>query len=197
MAKKKITFDPNASYMEEAAQPVYDADLSQVEYDPMIDGGDMPYIPQGRGGHNPYANPYANPKQQQYRPINQGFVDVDNIHNFSNQQRNPQQQFQQQMYEASQEPGIDYRTAGKNVELMSGALDAFNSVDRSTSAGSDNEVYAIGVAIKSIQDAIKVLRDVEYWIPATHERLAPQLKKVGTPIVKALAAYAEKIEQLK
>ena len=193
MAKKKITFDPNASYMEESAQPVYDADLSQVEYDPMIDDGDMPYISQGRGGRNPYANP----NQQQYRPINQGFVDVNNIQNFSNQHQNPQQHFQQQMYEATQEPGIDYRTAGKNVELMSGALDAFNSVDRSTSAGSDNEVYAIGVAIKSIQDAIKVLRDVEYWIPSTHERLAPQLKKVGTPIVKAVAAYAEKIEQLK
>lgn len=192
MAKKKITFDPNASYMEEGVQHVNDVDLSQVEYDPMLDG-DMPYIPSGQNGVNPYV-------QQQMRPqvpITQGFVDVDNIQNFSNPQQNSQHNFQTQMYEATQDQGLEYDMAGKNVEVMSGALNAFNSIDQSTSAGSDNEEYAVGVAIESIHSAIKVLKDVEYWIPTTHEGLTPKLKEIGSPIVRALSAYAEKIDQLK
>jgi len=191
---KKITFDPNASFMEEDQQQVTNADLSQVEYDPMDDGS-MPYMPQD-------GNMYQSP-QQAGVPIQKGYVDINNIENFSNPQgghpNQPNPQYNQQMYEATQEPGLDYGQAAQNIEQMSGVTDLFNSVDQSTGggAGSDTDLYAIGVAIKSLRDTIKVLKDVDYWIPQQHSQHSSQLKKIGTPIANALTVYVEKIEKMK
>lgn len=208
MAKKKITFDPNAAFMEVQQQIVHDtdlseqqqivenSDLSQVEYDPMIDDGNMPYM--ASHGGQPYQQPY----QQQQVPIQKGYVDVNNIQNFSNpqgqQQGQQNPQYQQQMHEAAaQEPGLDYGKASQNIGEMSNVMDSFNTVDKSTANHNDTELYAISVAIKTLSDAIKVLKDVDYWIPTQHERHAPQLKKVGQPIVKALSIYADKIGKMK
>lgn len=203
MAKKKLTFDPNAAFAQVQNQIVHDteyteqqqivenADLSQAEYDPMIDDGNMPYIP-SNGGRS-----YQQPYQQQQVPIQKGFVDVNNIQNFVGQQGQAQS-YQPQMYEAaSQEPGIDYGQASKNIGEMANVIDIFNTVDQSTPDHSDNETYAISVALKTLSDAIKVLKDVDYWIPAQHERHTLQLKKVGQPIVRALSVYVEKIEKMK
>lgn len=193
MAKKKITFDPNASFMEEPQQIVADADLSHVEYDPMDDGS-MPYMPQG-------GNMYQ-PPQHIGVPIEKGFIDMNNIQNFSTQQRGqqtnqPNPQYHRQMYEAAQEPGLDYGKAAQNIEKLSSVTDLFNSVDRSTGSAGDTDLYAIGVAIKSLRDAVKVLKDVDYWIPQQHSQHSAQLKKIGSPIANALTVYADKIEKMK
>lgn len=199
MAKKKITFDPTAAFsavqqqmvhdvdLSESQQIVENADLSQAEYDPMIDDGNLPYIPS-----TGMAQPY-----QQYRPpqipTQQGFMNGNNMI----PQGQPQP-YQQQMYEgATQESGLDYSQASKNIGDMKGVIDTFNTVDQSTSNYNDNDVYAISVALKSLNDAIKVLKDVDYWIPTQHERYTAQLKKIGHPIVNALSVYVEKIEKLK
>lgn len=181
MAKKpqKITFDPSASFMEveEQQQFVNDVDLSNVEYDPMMDVQNVPH-------------------QASNQPVQ--FVDVNNLQNQQPQQQtyNSAQQFQQALAESYQEPEVSYGEANKNLSRMTGALDVFNSVDTRQSLSSENEEFAIGEAVKAIHKAIHILKEVDYWLPNGHANIAPKLKQVGSPIVKALTAYVNKIEQL-
>ena len=63
--------------------------------------------------------------------------------------------------------------------------------------GNDVQQYAYSVALKSLHDSIKMLKEIDYWIPPAKEEYVPALKQIAAPIIKALTAYVSKVESLK
>lgn len=146
----------------------------QIEsYDPADD--DIPYIP-GMG------TPKTNKPPQ--------FVDLSNPASYSNIQPNGAPQNE------SVAPVPEYKK-GLTVDKVRNMMDTMSDLTADTdSDGSNVQKYAFGVAIKSLYDAIKMLKEVDYWIPEGKQGYTESLKKIATPIVQALDAYVKKIEML-
>jgi len=132
------------------------------------------------------------------------FLDLNNPQNFSNVGNNPQQQ-QPYMpqYQVPQQPtgpnfeGIKDK-AGMGSKINS-IMEMGDKIDVDVNTG-DSAVnsgkYGITKAVSSLHEAIKMLKDIDYWIPKGKEEYAPQLKKISQPITKALEAYVSKVESL-
>lgn len=170
------------------------------DYNPMEDDGDLPYIPKMPKSSGAYARPL---NEQRSVPLQNGFIDVDNIHNYSNsgatqQQPNPAATFQKSLAEMQSTATPSFNTAQQNISKLTQIMGDINNIAGTTdNAGNDVQKYAYSVAIKSINEAIKMLREVDYWIPPTKSEYAPALKGIAQPIIKALTAYVTKVESLK
>lgn len=161
---------------------------SMEDYNP--DDVDLPYIPSMQS------------VQQNTPPA---YIDINNIQSYSarsqpqkRNQGNPYKQYA--LNEGGGEPVFDVsrETAEENLNKMTDILKKVNGQIEQTDADSkDLKQYAIGVAIKSMRDAIRMLQEVDYWIPSGKEEYASKLKAIGNPIAKALTAYVNKVETLK
>lgn len=148
-----------------------------------IENENIAYQPQGNGYNR---NQYQRPTQ---RPTH------------ATQQMSPQQvqQLNQQheQMQRSMANGPTRNDAYSNLDRMTGVLDNMNAQGiGATADGSDVQAYAIRAAIDSLYSAMKVLDEVDYWLPRGKEGLKPRLEKAGAPIVNALRAYTNAIESL-
>ena len=181
------------SYYEEEPQQVQGMPAQYEAYNPMEDDGDLPYIPQLPHGQRAQQNKIAT------KPLTEGFVDINNIGQYTN---NPQkdngstqhfrQTFSKFRMEAESEPS--FTDASKKFSQMTNILSAIGDVTPSLDT---EQSHAIGAACDSIRKAIQTLKEVEYWLPKGKEEYGPKLAKISEPIVNALTAYVNKVEQLK
>ena len=105
-----------------------------------------------------------------------------------------QPQYTQEPYTA----GPDIHNAEAKFEKLNSIMDKINAVAEMTDAnGSSTQKFAISVAIKSINDTIRMFEEVDYWIPQGKEMYVGKLKQIAAPIVKALKVYVSSIEKLK
>jgi hypothetical protein len=192
--KKPIMFDPSASHVEEEQQVVPNNKPTMENYDPSADDSDLPYIPSAGFNRQTFQQPPKNVA------MNTGFIDIDNIEKYTQPtgtqpmgQRAPLQPMP--MNESGNGPA--YPDSPDTVNAMGGVLDAFNSVDQSTTESSDVDRYAISVAIKTMSEAAKMFKEVQYWLPKDKSQYTTQLTKIGKPIADAITAYVEKIGKLK
>ena len=186
MAKKKVEYIPGESFEEEPQQFANGSPVMEG-YNPA--DSDLPYIP-------------AMPSQQHIKQPQ--FIDLNNPESFARVERqNPQQPQQANPYTAYKTgPNGEIRpnleNASQNKEQLGSIFDEINGIaSTSTIDGSDVKSYATGIAIKTMYDAIKILNEVDYWIPEGKEQYTEPLKRVSASIIKALQAYVSKIEQLK
>jgi hypothetical protein len=161
---------------------------SMEDYNP--DDMDLPYIP-------------SMPSVQQNTPP--AYIDINNIQSYSARSQ-PQKRNQPNAYknyalnEGGGAPVFDAspEKAEQNLNKMTDILKKVNGQIEQTDPDDVNlKQYAIGVAIKSMRDAIRMLQEVDYWIPTGKEEYANKLKVIGSPIAKALNAYVNKVETLK
>jgi hypothetical protein len=195
---KKFDYIP-AEHMVEQEQEFSEAPTME-SYNPMEDDGDLPYIPsmpQSTGMFN------QQPMQSQVNPTS-GFIDVNNIQNYSNtgqqqqNQMNPNMQFNQNLTAMNEQAAPNFNTAQQNIQKLTGIMGQVNEIAGSTdNEGNDVQRYAYSVAMKSLHDTIKMLKEIDYWIPPSKEEYAPALKQISAPIIKALTAYVTKVESLK
>jgi hypothetical protein len=93
------------------------------------------------------------------------------------------------------EPEPNYGEAEKNKEKCDNLLSKIQNV--LPDATYNIREYSTDKAIKILHDAIQMLKDIEYWIPEGKEEYINPFKKIAEPIVKALNAYVNKVEELK
>ena len=134
------------------------------------------------------------------------FLDVNNPASYQQPQQPQQQPFMPQ-YQIPTGPNFEaVKKNGKGiVSQISNIMEVGNNMTPNTDGQGNvlegnaipNNSQSIGIAIKSLNDAIKVLEGVEYWIPAGKEEYVDQLKQIAVPILKALKPYANKVEQLR
>lgn len=195
-----IRFSDGESFMEEEPQYVNNGPITEA-YDPMDDGA-LPYIPSMGTSRTNRQQMYTNPN----KPINQNsFIDINNIQNYSQQNQSSQQSslqsFQRTLQEANASAHaaqrFDVNAATGVINQMNGAVDAFNSIDKSITAEGDSDNYGIDVAIKAMNSAITTLNDIEYWLPTSQKANLAGLKKVSKPIIQALKAYTDTITKMR
>lgn len=96
------------------------------------------------------------------------------------------------------EPAPDLFNANTRLDELTSIMDKVNAVSQGVDAeGRSTQQFAIGVALKALRDSVKMLEEIDYWIPQGKEKYTPQLKKIAAPIVKALTAYIGTIDKLK
>ena len=185
-------YKPAESYYEEEAQDVGGMGMQMESYNPADDDGDIPYIPTLGVGKSVQSTTPT-------KSINEAFIDVNNMNQYA---ATPQsgndgadkyhQTYQKYQMEANAEP--TFMDAQKNFGKMKDILGAIGQLQ--PDAGS-TEAFAIEAAVDSIRRTIEVLGDVKYWIPKGKEEYAAPLERIAVPILMALKAYAEKVDELK
>lgn len=189
---QQFRYQKAESYYEEEPQEVVGMPSQFENYNPMEDDGDLPYIP-----HLPNGRRVQQSKIP-VKPLAEGFVDINNLGQYTNnnQQTDGSQKFQQTYsqfrMEAEAEPS--FMDAHKKINQMRNILGSIGQMEPDLDK---NESHAIGSACESIRKAIQTLKEVEYWLPKGKEEYAPKLAKISEPIVNALTAYVNKVEQLK
>ena len=109
-------------------------------------------------------------------------------------QRQQQPQYTQEPYTA----GPDINNAEAKFEKLSSIMDKINEVAGTVDAdGKSTQKFAISVAIKSMNDTIRMFEEIDYWIPQGKEMYVQKLKQIAAPIHKALKAYVNSINKLK
>lgn len=112
-------------------------------------------------------------------------------------QHNQQPQYHQPVQE-SFTPAPDIYNAEAKLEKLTSIMDKINAVAGMTDAdGNSTQKFAISIALKSLRDSIRMLEEIDYWIPQGKEKYVPKLKQIAAPIVKALKAYVNSVDQLK
>jgi hypothetical protein len=192
---KRFQYQKAESYYEEEPQEVANMPSQFENYNPMEDDGDLPYIPQ-----LPHGRRSQQPKLAT-KPLTEGFVDMNNLEQYTASPQQGQgvdatQKFQQTYsqfrMEAEAEPS--FMDAHKKFDQMKNVLGSIGQLEPDLDA---NQAHAIGSACDSIRKAIQTLKEVEYWLPKGKEEYGPRLAKISEPIVNALTAYVNKVEQLK
>jgi len=185
-------YQPAESYYEEEQRDVRGAAQQMESYNPMEDDGDLPYIPSLGVGKS------MQPKMET-KDIREAFVDINNMHQYTSAPKNSvdsnqkyQQTYSKYQMEAQAEPS--FTDASKKFGQMRDILSTIGQLQPDMET---NQAYAIEEASKSIRRAIEVLQDVQYWLPKGKEEYAIPLERISQPIVKALSAYAQKIDELK
>ncbi len=202
MSEQNQEYQSGESYIEEEQQYINSESPTMETYNPMDDDGMMPYVPSTQKNSN---------NSQQYiqesngvEPM-QGFIDLNQMGNFSNQNNqqqnqdyNPNQQYQQNLVMNQPPSGPNEMNAHKNLELMESVMDKVEGISNTTKKeGDTNRVYATDVALKSLYSALSTLKEIEYWIPEGKEELVPKLQQIANPITNALQSYVDSIERLK
>lgn len=151
------------------------------------------YQPEDGMGMPGIDNPNSIPQPQ--------FLDLDNPQTFTGGQQgnNSNAQFAQAMngFVPPQQPYLQKNEQTKDIgSKINNIFEAINNIEPEDKHGA-NESYAIGKAITTLHEAIKILDGIDYWIPKGKEGYISQLKQISIPIKKALSAYVGKVEQLK
>jgi hypothetical protein len=172
-------FEPSEVYEEKPQRVVKQPILE--DYNP--DDDELPFIP-GLPKHQT-SNVNAPPQ----------FLDMSNPGQYS-VMNNPKPKPVQESFvdeEAAKKP--NFGQAEKNKEKYGDMLK--NIQDILPDAKYNTNGYSTEKALKILHDSIQMLKDIEYWIPEGKEEYINPLKKIAEPIVRALSAYVDKVEQLK
>jgi len=195
MAKKKNEFQLPESY-DETPQEMVDGGAVMEDYNPLDD--DLPYIPSLGTSNSQQQN-----KQPQFLNLSNPENITNMVANGADQNANPNATFNTQLEaeQALKNPNFKSDTfkdtAFKNKGKMASLLDQMNGiVGDSDKDSADVRKHATGVAIKHLYDAIKMLKEVDYWIPEGKEEFAKPLQKIAEPIIQALTAYVNKVSKL-
>lgn len=160
--------------------PTFGNDMPVMEgYDPSEIDHDAPYIPQNRKNvdprqrytQQPYQQPQAYGQPYDTRALNQ------------------------QQQAAQQSTGPTYMDAQRNIERYDAMLNGLNGIT-ATPDSSDAQMYGLGVAMESLHNAIKALKEVEYWVPKGKEHLVPKLTQAAIPIIDVLTKYSSALQRI-
>ena len=186
---------------------IYEEQQSKVSkpiaeaYDPNADDTFMPYMPSRGGAQNRY-------QPQVPRGAKPGqFIDIDKISQYANNQEpegygsSTSNRYQSQLAQMESLGGGRFNpnedVAEQNLERMNQILKKTTGLIGSTSENDEDlENYAIKVALKSIDDCLQTLNDIEEWLPKGKQGYAKQLKTGASPILKALNLYRGAIEKI-
>jgi len=189
--EEQQTVGKKASSLEGYDPSQYDDDVAQamqgnIKQPQFLDLSDPSKLarPEGHQMQYPTQGQYP-PQQQQYPP----------------QQQQYQQQYQQpyqQPFQESYNAAPDIYNAEAKLDQLTSIMDKVNAVAEMTDAdGNSTQKFAIAIALKTLKDAIRMLEEVDYWIPQGKEKYVPQLKQIASPIAKALKAYVGSVDKLK
>jgi len=192
MARGEFQYLKSDIYEEEKARI---SKPKMESYDPDADDTFMPYLP-SRGGQ---GNRYAPTVGRGARPGQ--FLDMNRIGEYSAPQdaQTTNQRYQQSVaqFEGSKgfQPNED--VAEKNLERMTDILKKTGGLIGSTTEDDqDLEAYATQVALKSLDECLSTLNDIEEWLPKGKQGYLKQLKTGAAPIVKALKVYRDAIQKI-